>query len=73
MTILSVWLTIAGMAVTMILAYIETGKFGGTSFYGAVLFVPVLVLLMLLIKIKVPGRSKSVCTSRICDIGGYAI
>ena len=40
MALLTVWLTITGVAGTMILAYIETGEFGGTSFYGAVLMVP---------------------------------
>ena len=43
MVVLTVWLTITGVLGTMILAYIETGKIGGTSFYGAVLLVPVLI------------------------------
>ena len=51
MTILTVWLTITGVLGTMILAYIEMGKFGGTSFYGAVLLVPILIMPMMLIKI----------------------
>ena len=44
MALLTVWLTITGVLGTMILAYIELGEFGGTSFYGAVLLVPILIL-----------------------------
>lgn len=51
MVILNVWLTITGVLGTMILAFIETGSFGGTSFYGAVLMVPILILPALLMKI----------------------
>ncbi len=51
MTVLNVWLTITGVLGTMILAYIESGKFGGTSFYGAVLLVPILIAPMMLLKI----------------------
>lgn len=52
MALLTVWLTITGVAGTMILAYIETGEFGGTSFYGAVLMVPVFILPAMLMKIR---------------------
>ena len=52
MVILTVWLTITGVLGTMILAFIETGEFGGTSFYGAVMLVPVLILPALLMKIS---------------------
>ena len=51
MTVLTVWLTITGVLGTMILAYIEMGKFGGTSFYGAVFLVPILIAPMMLLKI----------------------
>ena len=51
MIVLTVWLTITGVLGTMILAYIESGKFGGTSFYGAVLMVPVLIMPAMLMKI----------------------
>ena len=51
MTVLTVWLTITGVAGTMILAFIEMGKFGGTSFYGAVFLVPVLMAPAILMKI----------------------
>lgn len=51
MIVLTVWLTITGVLGTMILAFIETGTFGGTSFYGAVLMVPVLIMPAMLMKI----------------------
>ena len=50
--VLMVILTVAGVAGTMILYFIETGEFGGTSFYGAVLFVPVLMLPALALKLN---------------------
>jgi len=51
MILLTLWLTITGITGTMILAYIETGRFGGTSFFGAVILVPVLIIPALLMKI----------------------
>lgn len=51
MFILVLWLTVTGVAGTMILAYIETGNFGGTSFYGAIFMVPVLIAPAMLMKI----------------------
>lgn len=50
--VLMVILTVAGVAGTLLLGYIENGVFGPTSFYGAVLFVPVLILPALLVKVK---------------------
>ncbi len=52
MVILSVALTITGVLGTMILFFIESGHFGGTSFYGAVLFVPILMLPAVLLKLS---------------------
>ena len=52
MTLLTVWLTITGVIGTMILAYIEMGTFGGTSFYGAVFLVPILIVPAMLMKIS---------------------
>ena len=49
--VIALWLLITGVAGTMILAYIEIGEFGGTSFYGAVLFVPILIMPVLLTKV----------------------
>ena len=52
MVLLTLWLTITGVLGTMILAYIELGEFGGTSFYGAVFLVPILILPAMLMKIS---------------------
>jgi hypothetical protein len=41
--IISVLLTIAGVAGAMLMHFIEQGSFGGTSFFGAILFIPVLI------------------------------
>ena len=49
--VISLLLTVAGVAGTMLMFYIETGRFGGTSFFGAILFVPVLMLPVLLLRI----------------------
>ena len=51
MVLLTLWLTITGVLGTMVLAYIEMGKFGGTSFYGAVFLVPILILPAMLMRI----------------------
>lgn len=52
MILLTLWLTIVGVAGTLILAYIEMGKFGGTSFYGAVLLVPIFIVPAVLMRIS---------------------
>ena len=52
MAVVTVWLTITGVAGTMILAYIEMGTFGGTSFYGAVFLVPLLMFPAMLMKLS---------------------
>ena len=51
MAVVTVWLTITGVFGTMVLAYIEMGTFGGTSFYGAVFLVPVLMFPAMLMKL----------------------
>jgi len=51
MVILSIALTVTGVLGTMIMFFIESGHFGGTSFYGAVLFVPILMIPAVLLKI----------------------
>jgi len=51
MAIVTLLLLVTGVAGTMILAYIEMGEFGGTSFYGAVFLVPVLMFPAMLMKI----------------------
>lgn len=45
-TIASIILTLAGVAGAMLMARIETGVWGGTSFYGAVFFAPFLMILV---------------------------
>jgi prolipoprotein diacylglyceryltransferase len=51
MVLLTLWLTVTGVLGTMILAYIEMGEFGGTSFYGAVFLVPIFIAPAMLMKI----------------------
>jgi len=51
MIVLGFLLTVAGVAGTMLMFFIENGKFGGTSFFGAILFVPLLILPAMLMKI----------------------
>ena len=64
MIVLTVWLTITGVLGTMILAYIESGKFGGTSFYGAVLMVPVLIMPAMLM--KTCQKSNTLFSLKVC-------
>lgn len=51
MIILGFLLTVAGVAGTMLMFFIENGSFGGTSFFGAILFVPLLILPAMLLRI----------------------
>ena len=53
MALISVLLTMSGVIGAMLMHYIETGRFnGGTSFYGAVLFIPFIISPAVLLKIK---------------------
>ena len=52
MFLLALGILVTGVFGAMVLAYIETGEFGGTSFYGAVFLVPVLILPAKLMKIS---------------------
>lgn len=63
--VLMVILTFAGVLGTLLLAYIENGVFGGTSFYGAVLFVPVLMLPALALRVKY-GTLMDICAGAEC-------
>ena len=49
--IISVLLTIAGVIGAMLMFYIETGKFGGTSLFGSIFFIPILLLPLLFLRI----------------------
>lgn len=51
MIVLGFLLTVAGVAGTMIMFFIENGSFGGTSFFGAILFVPLLITPAMLLRI----------------------
>ena len=52
MVVVALLTLITGVFGTMVLAYIEMGEFGGTSFYGAVFLVPVLMFPALLLKMN---------------------
>lgn len=52
MVVLGVLLTVTGVAGTMLMYFIENGRFGGTSFFGAILFVPLLMIPAKLLRIK---------------------
>ena len=83
--IISLLLTLAGVAGAMLMFYIESGKFGGTSFFGAILFIPVLLLPALALRIRyselmdlcAPAEClmlafmKLDCLSTDCCIGKY--
>ena len=85
MIVLGVLLTVAGVAGTMIMFFIESGRFGGTSFFGAILFVPILILPALLLKLpyktildlSAPSEAimlavmKFDCLSSGCCVGKY--
>lgn len=63
--VFSILLTVAGVAGTMLMFFIESGRFGGTSFYGAVLFVPILILPACLMRIPY-GSVLDLCAPAIC-------
>lgn len=64
--VLAVLLTIAGTIGTYILFFIENGWIGGTSFFGAIFFVPVLFLPVAKL-IKVPhGVLMDICAPAEC-------
>ena len=50
--VISILLTIAGVIGAMLMSYIETGKFGGTSLFGSIFFIPILLLPVLLLRIR---------------------
>lgn len=51
MALISIWLTISGVIGAMLMFFIETGEFGGTSFFGAILFVPIIIIPAILLKV----------------------
>ena len=52
MAIVALLILITGVGGSMILAFIELGEFGGTSFYGAVFLVPLLMVPAMLMKMR---------------------
>lgn len=65
MILLGFLLTVTGVAGTMIMFFIESGHFGGTSFFGALLFVPLLILPALLLRIPY-GDILDLCAPAEC-------
>ena len=63
--VISVLLTIAGVAGAMLMHFIESGDFGGTSFFGAILFVPILLLPALLLRVPY-GLLMDLCAPAEC-------
>ena len=50
--VISIFLTLAGVAGAMLMYFIETGSFGGTSLFGSIFFIPILLLPILLLRVK---------------------
>ena len=63
--VISVILTVCGVLGTMLLFFLEIGRFGGTSFFGAVLLVPLLMLPALLLRISY-GTLMDLCAAAEC-------
>lgn len=63
--IVSILLTISGVAGAMLMFFVESGHFGGTSFFGAILFVPVLMLPTLLLRVPY-GTIMDLCAPAEC-------
>lgn len=63
--LISILLTFAGVAGAMLMFFVESGHFGGTSFFGAILFVPVLLLPALLLRVPY-GTLIDLCAPAEC-------
>ena len=64
--ITAVLLTVSGTIGTMLLFWIESGNWGGTSFYGAIFFVPVIMTVVAII-LKIPaGAMLDLCAPAEC-------
>ena len=85
MAIVALLILITGVGGSMILAYIELGEFGGTSFYGAVFLVPLLMFPAMLMKVTykdvlnltAPAECAMLvvmrfdCLDKVCCFGRY--
>ena len=59
-------LMVAGVAGVRLLFYIENGSFDGTSFYGAVLFVPIMFVIVKLVFFMPYGQLMDLCAPSEC-------
>ena len=50
--VISVFLTLAGVAGAMLMHFIENGSFGGTSLFGSIFFIPIFLLPVLSLRVK---------------------
>ena len=66
MIISSLLLAVCGVVGAMLMYFIESGSFGGTSFFGAILFIPVLMLPIALM-LRIPfGQMMDLCAPCEC-------
>lgn len=65
MVIITVLLTLAGVLGAILMYWVENKHFGGTSFFGALLFVPLLMLPVVLLKIPY-GTLMDLCAPAEC-------
>lgn len=63
--IISVLLTIAGVIGAMLMYRIESGEFGGTSLFGSIFFIPILLLPVLFLRIPF-GTLMDLCAPAEC-------
>lgn len=64
--LISILLTLFGVLGAMLMFYVENGRFGGTSFFGAILFTPILMVIVKVF-LKVPyGRLMDLCAPAEC-------
>lgn len=54
-------LTLVGVAGAMLLFYLESGSFGGVSFYGSVFLIPLLMPLIGMLFRLAPGQTTDLC------------
>ena len=73
MIVLTIWLTITGVFGTMVLAYVEMGTIGGTSFFGAIFLVPVLITPAMLMKLSYRDILNLSAPGGMCNAGGDAV
>ena len=64
--ITTVLLTVFGLIGTILIFYVETGRFGGTSFFGAVFLVPIAFALVSLVLRMPYTRVLDLCSIGLC-------